>query len=276
MNFKYVMRMFFIQIFGEILFSGETSTPAENKEREAEKKKEQEEYEKKMGILVQLGQDTNELTGEKSWWEKVPSYRQNLEETTEKNTDSKKQDQYKDLVDPLNTVRRYLGTEGVQGTIKKSRRNEQSEKLLHINSKKDSKRNSKKSKKTKKKKDKKKDDYESKRKSHHHKKKSKKRRRYSSSSSSNSSSNNPSTSKESDELEKIKKQQKLEKLRMERLQREEKSRARANHTLYGIPVKDDRTNDLPENESKQKYNNQFNPKFAKQNKLNANQKYWLE
>ena len=125
--------MFFIQIFGEILFSGETSTPAENKEREAEKKKEQEEYEKKMGILVQLGQDTNELTGEKSWWEKVPSYRQNLEETTEKNTDSKKQDQYKDLVDPLNTVKRYLGTEGVQGIIKKSRRNEQSEKLLHIN-----------------------------------------------------------------------------------------------------------------------------------------------
>ena len=91
--------MFFIQIFGEILFSGETSTPAENKEREAEKKKEQEEYEKKMGILVQLGQDTNELTGEKSWWEKVPSYRQNLEETTEKNTDSKKQDQYKDAVE---------------------------------------------------------------------------------------------------------------------------------------------------------------------------------
>ena len=223
-----------------------------------------------MGILVQLGQDTNELTGEKSWWEKVPSYRRTLEETeVSADLDSKKQDKYKDLVDPLSTVRRYLGTEGVQGIIKKSRKSEESELL-------DSKKDSKKAKKKKKKKDKKKDDYESKRtkrksQSHHHKHKSKKHRRYSSSSSSNNS-----TTKESDELEKIKKQQKLEKLRMERLQREEKSRARANHTLYGIPMKEDKTKNPPENETKQKYNNQFNPQFAKQNKLNTNQKYWLE
>jgi hypothetical protein len=102
-----------------------------------------------MGILVQLGQDTNELTGEKSWWEKVPSYRRTLEETeVSADLDSKKQDKYKDLVDPLSTVRRYLGTEGVQGIIKKSRKSEESELL-------DSKKDSKKAKKKKKKKDKK-------------------------------------------------------------------------------------------------------------------------
>ena len=50
------------------LEAGET-TANTNKEHEEEKKKEQEDYEKKMGILVGLGQDSQELTGEKSWWQ---------------------------------------------------------------------------------------------------------------------------------------------------------------------------------------------------------------
>ena len=59
------------------------------------------------------------LTGEKSWWEKVPSYtlrngtlirvlEEEPEKVPSKDLDSKKQEKYKDLVDPLNTVRRYL------------------------------------------------------------------------------------------------------------------------------------------------------------------------
>lgn len=52
--------------FFEDLESGET-TAAANKEHEAEKKHEQEEYEKKVGYLTYLGQDSQELTGEKTW-----------------------------------------------------------------------------------------------------------------------------------------------------------------------------------------------------------------
>ena len=52
--------------FFEDLEAGET-TATTNKEHEEEKKKEQEEYEKKVGYLTYLGQDSQELTGEKTW-----------------------------------------------------------------------------------------------------------------------------------------------------------------------------------------------------------------
>merc|ERR1712004_175097 len=80
----------------------------------------QEEYEKKVGILVHLGQDTNELTGNKAWWEKVD---RNDKEESEKQISK---DKIKDLLDPLNSVRKYLGTEGVQKIIKKSSKSRRS------------------------------------------------------------------------------------------------------------------------------------------------------
>ena len=161
-----------------------------------------------MGILVGLGQDTNELTGEKSWWEKIPSDRNN-KATDSENLDSK-QDKFKDLVDPLNTVRRYLGTEGVQSIIKKSRKEEEKSLKLCENKKK-------------------KDKYKHKEKhKHKDKHKKKKKKRYSNSSSDESEKRRKSTKKKrkrysssssaedsrESELEKIKKQQKLEKLRL--------------------------------------------------------------
>ena len=60
------------------LEAGET-THKNNAENEKEKKREQEEYEKKVGILVGLGQDSQELSGERAWWEKVPEARRKLE-----------------------------------------------------------------------------------------------------------------------------------------------------------------------------------------------------
>ena len=163
-----------------------------------------------MGILVGLGQDTNELTGEKSWWEKIPSDRKN--KTTETDNQDSKQDKFKDLVDPLNTVRRYLGTEGVQSIIKKSRKEEEKSIKLSENKKK-------------------KDKYKHKEKHKHKDKdkhKKKKKRRHSNSSSDESEKRRKSTKKKrkrysssssaedsrESELEKIKKQQILEKLRL--------------------------------------------------------------
>ena len=60
--------------FFEELESGQSGTIDGNADREKEKKQEQEEWEKKIGLLTYLGQDTNELTGQKAWWEKVKRY----------------------------------------------------------------------------------------------------------------------------------------------------------------------------------------------------------
>ena len=104
---------------GEDVGNGNTG----NKDREAEKKKEQEDYEKKIGLLTYLGQDTNELTGEKSWWQKLPKDRKRKRKADDDsdNSDSDKDqidpsslkhNKLKDSLDPLNAVRKYLGTEG--------------------------------------------------------------------------------------------------------------------------------------------------------------------
>lgn len=244
--------------FFEELEAGDT-TPAINKEREAEQKKEQEEYEKKIGLLTYLGQDTNELTGEKSWWEKIPESRKRkaIEGDDEEQPEEtiSKQDRFKDLSDPLNTIRQYLGTEGVSDIIKK--------KKDETIGKSSSSSNNKKHKKHKKKSS---------------KKKSKKKKKKRSRSSSSESSETAPAQEDNAKLEQLRKLQKLTKLREERLRREEQERARANHVLYGVPLKEEKkpTDEKELLESKRKYNSQFNPQIAKQNKLDANQKYWLE
>ena len=80
--------------------------------------------------------------------------------------------------------------------------------------------------------------------------------------------------------EKFEKEQKLAKLRQERLKREEKERLRTNHVLYGTPLEDKNKTDKLSSENKtdggRKYSSQFNPHLAKQNKLDAKEKYWLQ
>jgi len=253
-----------------------------NEENAAEKKREQDEYEKKIGYSVALGQDTEELTGEKVWWRKVPERGLNKNEytyeTPEPVTPAVNTDvgaKLKNFLDPMNDVKKYLKCETETLTLKKYVKKEIVKKEIvkeevksikrkrspstdddHSSSKK--KRKKEKSKKEKKSKHKK------------EKKSKKKKRKHSSSDSSDSSSD--------DELKRRKKKLNLERLRKQRLEREKKERKRAHKVMYGDDEQD------KEEEAKQKasgpslkqtYSSQFNPNLAKQNKLDANTKYWL-
>jgi len=262
------------------LEAGET-TANTNKEHEEEKKKEQEDYEKKMGILVGLGQDSQELTGEKSWWQTIERQKEGEElgETSVKRT--KKQESLFELNDPMKDVRDYMGCKGIQRMLKKeedkkppdgkkrkrkaseSSGSEDSRSRKHKKSRKSShkhKKSGKKSKKSKKSSSKKK----------------KKRSRKETSSSDGTESEDVESEGE--------KRRKLEKLREERLIREKKERIRTDKLLYGKSDLEEAEKKKQKEsmskkeqvESQRKYNNQFNPHLAKQNRLDAKTKYWLE
>jgi len=227
-----------------------------NEEHEAEKKREQEEYEKKVGYLTYLGQDTEELTGSKVWYVRPPKKEEDVEEEKEKkDVDSK----FKNFLDPMLSIKKHLGREHESSlTLKKHVKPEVSLKR---------KRSSSPEKKKKKKKDKKK---KSKKSKHYESDKSrkKKRKRHHSTSSDSSSSS---------EEDRKKKSSNLAKLRKERLEREKKERCRANKLLN--PDADKKASPEPGQKVptlKQSYNSQFNPTIARQNKLDPKEKYWLQ
>ena len=253
-----------------------------NKEHEEEKKKEQEEYEKKVGYLTYLGQDTEELTGEQVWWKKKPQDRLVMPESNEvKSAVSKK---HKEFLDPLSDLRKYLKCDGVRLTMKKHEKKleEVEVKALNFDSMKKKKRrrsssSSSRSRSRDRKKKRKKSigEYPKHKRrrrssSERHRRKSKKdkqkyiRRRSSSYSS------------ESDDVKKSEARSNLEKMRRERLERERKEREKANRLVYGEPVAENKNDQSEGNGKSQKYNSQFNPEFARQNKLDPNKKYWLQ
>ncbi|KAK0424216.1 hypothetical protein QR680_008552 [Steinernema hermaphroditum] len=59
-----------VNFFTELEQKETRNTTVGNKELEKEKKKEQDEWEQKVGILTYLGGNTNELTKQKSWYER--------------------------------------------------------------------------------------------------------------------------------------------------------------------------------------------------------------
>merc|ERR1712217_23173 len=100
-------------------------------EHEDEKKKEQEEYEKKVGYLTYLGQDTEELTGEQVWWKKLPINRKE-ESTAEASKDGVGLKQ-KDFLDPLGDLKKYLKCDGVRLTLQKYERKKEETEIKAVN-----------------------------------------------------------------------------------------------------------------------------------------------
>lgn len=83
-----------------------------NADHEKEAKEEREKEEMKIGYLTYLGQDTNELTGNISWYNKAPD--RTISDQREVGMKEKLS------ADPLKDIRKYMETDGVKSIIRKS------------------------------------------------------------------------------------------------------------------------------------------------------------
>lgn len=95
-----------------------------NKEYELEKKVEKEKFEKNIGLLTYLGQSSVEATGNAPWYTQPRNAKKrDADSDSDDETASKK---YKDSIDPLNEMKRYLAHKktGNNETSYVSRKNE--------------------------------------------------------------------------------------------------------------------------------------------------------
>uniref|UniRef100_A0A1I7Y6Z5 Cir_N domain-containing protein n=1 Tax=Steinernema glaseri TaxID=37863 RepID=A0A1I7Y6Z5_9BILA len=121
-----------VNFFTELEQKETSNTTQGNKELKAEKKKEQDEWEQKVGILTYLGGNTNELTKQKSWYER-PFER-----------DFKKKGEEKPEVEVIAEKKRKKETDGRKEKKRKRHRSRSSDSddrsRKHKKSKKDKKR----------------------------------------------------------------------------------------------------------------------------------------
>lgn len=99
--------------FFQDLEDGHVAHTGVNEEHEQEKKEEKEAYEKKIGYLTYLGQDTDEVTGNVQWYNKKPK-RLDLREI-----DKEIETKVKTFNDPLMMIKKY--TDGDQKSSKISK-----------------------------------------------------------------------------------------------------------------------------------------------------------
>lgn len=218
-----------------------------NKDLEKEKKEEQEKYEKQIGYLTYLGQDTNEALKVQSWYEVAPK-RRKLDEVDEDRNASELHLKHKLSQDPLTLINALIpGTNKLkpnQTTIKRRDSMRLSPSLTTETASIDSSKSKKHKKET-----------------HKHHKKHKKHK--------HKSSKSEKLTKERASEDNAKRE-KLERLRKERLLREAEERRRQDllfapkesttpATATSTPAVTPRI--------VQKYNSQFNPELAKQNMM---------
>lgn len=229
-----------INFFNE-LEDGTAELKQSNKEHDKEQKEDREKYEKQIGYLTYLGQDTNEALGKKSWYDVAPDRSESAK--SELNLKSKIRE------DPLEIIKKYTS---VGKAIDEAKKNNSKitlyKPILNKNSSSSSKKRKRDSSSN--------SDTDWYKKSKHKEKihkRHKSKKRYISNSESSISSE--------DEAE-LERKQKLEMLRLERLKREKEEKRRTEEFLAKIRGEENKT---VKETFKPKYNSQFNPELAKQN-----------
>ncbi|XP_065577579.1 leukocyte receptor cluster member 1 homolog [Artemia franciscana] len=225
-----------INLFSD-LEGGRRKDIVENEEHKLLKKKEQEEYEKKIGYLTYLGQSELGESGYQPVY-KMPSLLKQAKTLPQSKSEKQKKDER--LFDPMRFITNSLGI----SMKDKPKKIDSSMVKIESKVKKDKKEKKKKRKDKKRKRSSSSESEESK-----HKRKRKKRER----------------SDSSDDEEEYEKRRKIAILREERLRREAVERERqekALRTIKGIP---DKLEKGIEPQIKRKYNSQFNPEIARQN-----------
>ncbi|XP_030760734.1 leukocyte receptor cluster member 1 homolog [Sitophilus oryzae] len=239
--------------FFKELEEGTAEQKQTNKEHDEEVKNEKEKYEKQIGYLTYLGQDTNEALGKKSWYEIAP--KRKTDGTGEINLKAKVRE------DPLNIIKKFtISNEKSSGETTSKSKYTEYKSLLHTelkHSSKSKKRNRHSSRESS-------EERANKKHKHKRQKKHKKRKHRSSSESSVNEHTVSSISDDEDKLQE-EKNRKLSILRAERLKREQAERRKTEELLAKIRGDNIKEGNKNTNEPRQKYNSQFNPYLAKQN-----------
>lgn len=221
-----------------------------NKDYEREKKDEKEKYEKQIGYLTYLGQDTVEATGNISWYNKVPNRLPHDDQKKQDVQEKEVNEKSKKLIDPLNSIRRYLG---INSSVKASEVKDGSQ--IKQESFKEKRKRVKKRKNHESNSGSDEECYKHKRKKakHSHLKVSSVKKKH----------KKQSLNERSDERPKLD----IDQLRAKRLKRENEEKLRAARVLAklrGESIPEDKPKQMVPN-IKQKYSSQFNPQLARQN-----------